>query len=69
LRAGNRTPSRYLPTWAGNRFLKKSTVLYLLASDVVRHGTAPRRPGFRFGRRFTNFACVLCEVRQEMIEI
>jgi hypothetical protein len=33
LRAGNSTPSRYLPTWEGRRFLKKSTVVRLLLSD------------------------------------
>jgi hypothetical protein len=33
LRAGNFTPSRYLPTWAGSRFLKKSTGLRLLLAD------------------------------------
>src|SRR5918995_1443307 len=35
LRAGNCTPSRYLPTWAGKRFLKKSTLLRLLLLFLV----------------------------------
>jgi hypothetical protein len=49
LRAGNSTPSRYLPTWAGKRFLKKSTVLRLLLADRWRrHGTASWQPDFRF---------------------
>src|SRR5829696_3576112 len=30
LAGGNCTPSRYLPTWAGKRFLKKCTLLRLL---------------------------------------
>jgi hypothetical protein len=38
LRAGNCTPCRYLPTWAGKRFLKKSTVRRLLLLLVVRRG-------------------------------
>jgi hypothetical protein len=42
LRAGNSTPSRYLPTCAGRRFLKKSTVLRLLLADHSHHGTAAR---------------------------
>src|ERR671910_559225 len=44
LRAGNCTPSRYLPTWAGKRFLKKSTVyrLLLLLVDWRGDGTARR---------------------------
>jgi hypothetical protein len=48
LRAGNSTPSRYLPTWAGSRFLKKSTVLHLLLADRWGNGTATRYPDFRF---------------------
>src|SRR5687768_9781818 len=45
LRAGNCTPSRYLPTWAGKRFLKKSTVYRLLllvdwrGDGTAGHGT------------------------------
>src|SRR5918993_1473353 len=43
LRAGNSTPSRYLPTWAGKRFLKKSTVYrFLLLVDWQCDGTAGR---------------------------
>jgi hypothetical protein len=42
LRAGNSTPSKYLPTCPGRRFLKKSTVLCLLLADRWRYGTAPR---------------------------
>jgi hypothetical protein len=33
LRAGNSTPSKYLPTCPGRRFLKKPTVLCLLLAD------------------------------------
>src|ERR671939_489730 len=43
LRAVNCTPCRYLPTWAGKRFLKKSTVYrLLLLVDWRGDGTAPR---------------------------
>jgi hypothetical protein len=42
LQAGNWTPSRYLPTWAGKRFLKKSTRLLLVAWRG--DGTARRVP-------------------------
>src|SRR5215207_5032249 len=48
LRAGNCTPSRYLPTWVGRRFLKKSTSLRLLLADRWPHGSAARYPDFRF---------------------
>src|SRR3712207_4709345 len=44
LRAGNCTPFRYLPTWEGRRFFKKSTGHRLLLADLGRNCTAlPRR--------------------------
>src|SRR3712207_839500 len=58
LRAGNSTPSRYLPTWAGRRFLKKSTVLCLLLADRT-HVMVPRRgtPTSDFGVLTTSLSC------------
>jgi hypothetical protein len=43
LRAGNCTPSRYLPTWEGKRFLKKSTVYRLLLIVDWRGDVTARR--------------------------
>src|SRR5919112_6444187 len=45
LRAGNCTPCRYLPTWAGKRFLKKSTVYHLLLLLVDWRGDGTARRG------------------------
>src|SRR3712207_3608483 len=57
LRAGNCTPCRYLPTWVGRRFLKKSTVLrLLLLVDRWGHGTARRGTPTSALRRSANFA-------------
>src|ERR671914_928782 len=57
LRAGNCTPSRYLPTWAGKRFLKKSTLLrLLLLVDWRVDGTARRGTPTSALRCSANFA-------------
>src|SRR5919112_1125247 len=58
LRAGNCTPSRYLPTWVGRRFLKKSTLFGLLVFLVDRRcdGTAPRATPTSALRGAANFA-------------
>src|ERR671912_2681130 len=70
LRAGNCTPSRYLPTWAGKRFLKKSTVYrLLLLVDWRDDGTARRGTPTSPLRGSANFAFwAFCEVRLQDVE-
>src|SRR5215216_2328613 len=69
LRAGNCTPSRYLPTRAGRRFLKKSTVYrLLLLIDWRGDGTARGGTPTSALRCSANFAFWgFSEVGQEFI--
>src|SRR5918993_2147428 len=68
LRAGNCTPCRYLPTWEGKRFLKKSTVLCLLlflvdwqADGTARRGTPTSALRCSANFAFTEFSVVRAE--------
>src|SRR5215203_1059831 len=71
LRAGNCTPSRYLPTWAGRRFLKKSTGLrLLLLVDWRVDGTARRGTPTSALRCSANFAVTeFCEVDADALRL
>src|SRR5215217_2605008 len=70
LRAGNCTPSRYLPTWAGKRFLKKSTVYRLLLLVDWRGDSTARRGTLTSALRCSaKFALTeFCEVRTAPVQ-